>query len=86
MEFWKELGKKENMNRILVKTINKIYETEEVRTGWKTMKGKGYKENSMNYRESHYCQPHQGYTGALGHRLNNWVERKGEVLRVSDGI
>jgi hypothetical protein len=36
VEFWKELGKKENTSRILVKIMNKIYETGEIPTGWKT--------------------------------------------------
>jgi hypothetical protein len=56
MEFWKELGKEENMNRTLVKIMNKIYERGDARTGWKMSmlhmiyKGKGDKENSANYR------------------------------------
>jgi hypothetical protein len=52
-EFWKELGKRENTSGILVKIINKIYETGEVPTGWKTSmiyKGKRNKENLANYR------------------------------------
>jgi hypothetical protein len=55
MEFWKELRKKENTGRILVKTMNKIYETGDDSTGWKTSmlhiyKRKEDKDNPANYR------------------------------------
>jgi hypothetical protein len=36
MEFWKELCKKENIGKILVKLVNKMYETGEFPSGWKT--------------------------------------------------
>jgi hypothetical protein len=56
MEFWKELGKKENTGRISVKTMNKIYETGDDSTGWERSmlhilyKRKEDKDNPANYR------------------------------------
>jgi hypothetical protein len=54
MAFWKEPGKRENTSRILVKLMNKIYETREVPTDWKMTvihmiyMGKRSKENPAN--------------------------------------
>jgi hypothetical protein len=67
MEFWKELGKRENTSRILVKIMNKIYEIGEVPTGWKTSmytwytRGRGIKKTQQIREKSHYCQQYQRY-------------------------
>jgi hypothetical protein len=93
LEFWKELGKRENTSGILVKIMNKIYETGEVPSGWKTSmihmmyKGKGNKESPANYRGiSLLSTISKLYTGVLARRLNDWADRKGAVSEFQMGF
>jgi hypothetical protein len=85
-----ELGKRENTSGILVKIMNKIYETGKVPSGWKTSmiyKGKGNEENPANYRGiSLLSTISKIYTGALARRLNGWAERKDTVTEFQMGF
>jgi hypothetical protein len=86
MEFWKEMCKKENISKILVKLMNKIYETGYFPLGWKTSllhmiyKGKGNRRDPANYRGiSLLSTLSKVYTGVLARRLNDWIEKRGAI-------
>jgi hypothetical protein len=86
VEFWKELCKKERVSKILVKLINKMYETGDFPLDWKTSmlhliyKGKGGKRDPANYRRiSLLSTLSTVYTGVLARRLNEWIQKKKEV-------
>jgi hypothetical protein len=60
MEFWKEIIKNEEIGKMIIKVMNKIYETGKFRVAWKTSllyliyKGKGDRKDPGNYKG--YCQ------------------------------
>jgi hypothetical protein len=92
MEFWKELCKKENISKILVKLMNKMYETGDFLSGWKTSilhliyKGKGDKRDPANYRRiSLLSTLSKVYTGVLARR-KRFDREEGCHFRMSDGI
>jgi hypothetical protein len=77
MEFWKELCRKESINKILVKLMNKMYETGDFPLGWKTSmlhltyKNKVDKRDPANYRGfSLLSTLSKVYTGVMARRLN----------------
>jgi hypothetical protein len=93
MEFWKELYKKENISKILVKLMNKMYETGDFPSDWKTSmlhiiyKGKGDKRDPANYRRiSLLSTLSKVYKGVLVRRLNNWIEKKGAISECQMGF
>jgi hypothetical protein len=93
VEFWKELCKKESISEILVKLMNKMYETGDFPSGWKTSmlhmiyKGKGDKRDPDNYRGiSLLSTLSKVYTGVLVRRLNNWLEKRGAISECQMGF
>jgi hypothetical protein len=93
MEFWKELFKKESISKMLVKLMNKMYETGYFPLGWKTSmlhlihKGKGDKRDPANYRGiSLLSTLSKVYTGVMARRLNEWIEKRGAISECQMGF
>jgi hypothetical protein len=93
MEFRKELCRKENISKILVKLMNDIYETGDFPLGWKTSmlymiyKGKGDKRNPANYKGiSLLLMLSKAYTGVLARRLIDWIEKTGVISECQMGL
>jgi hypothetical protein len=82
-----------DISKILVKSMNNIYETGNFSSGWKTSmlhmiyKGKGDKRDVANYRGiSLLSTLSKENAGVLARRLNDWIERRGAISECQMGF